>query len=266
MITANTVLRKDIAVTAGNTSAKRAWKPKVKTPKRHLAAVADNLPSWRTPRRWNQDDLFVPKLKFTPYAWSKLLFLRDLGDTEVGGFGISSEHDLFLIEDVRLVRQNCTAMSVAFEDEAVADFFDDQIDQDRQPEHFGRHWIHTHPGNRAEPSSTDEETFARVFDSAAWSVMFILAQGGETSARLKFGCGPARSFSCQSPLNGMHPFLRQTMRLGNRSTSIAFGPCLLAPHRINFPRRTGHSLRRIPTSLMSLDSLFWITTILASNT
>jgi hypothetical protein len=136
------------------------------------------------------DDRFVPTLRFTPYAWSKLLFLRDLGDTEVGGFGMSSEQNLFIIEDVLLIRQNCTAMSVAFEDEAVADFFDEQIDAGRQPECFGRVWVHTHPGNSAEPSSTDEDTFARVFDSASWAVMFILAQGGETYARLKFGSGP----------------------------------------------------------------------------
>ncbi len=152
MITANTVLRKDIAVTAENNSAKKPRKLKDKTPKRHLAAAADNLPSWRTPQCWDRDDLFVPTLKFTPYAWSKLLFLRDLGDTEVGGFGISSEHGLFLIEDVQLIRQHCTALSVAFDDEAVADFFDDQIDRGRQPERFGRCWIHTHPGHSAEPS------------------------------------------------------------------------------------------------------------------
>lgn len=141
-------------------------------------------------RRWERDDLCVPTLRFTPYAWSKLLFLRDLGDTEVGGFGISSEDDLFLIENIGLIEQSCTAMSVVFDDEAVADFFDEQIDAGRHPECFGRHWIHTHPGDSAEPSSTDEATFARVFDSTAWSVMFILAQGGETYARLKFGCGP----------------------------------------------------------------------------
>ena len=29
-----------------------------------------------------------PTLRFSPYAWAKLLFLRDLGETEVGGFGI----------------------------------------------------------------------------------------------------------------------------------------------------------------------------------
>ena len=29
-------------------------------------------------------------LRLSPTAWAKLLFLRDLGDTEVGGFGIAA--------------------------------------------------------------------------------------------------------------------------------------------------------------------------------
>ena len=39
-----------------------------------------------------------PTLRFTPYAWAKLVFLRDLGPAEVGGFGISADDDLLLIE------------------------------------------------------------------------------------------------------------------------------------------------------------------------
>ena len=53
-----------------------------------------------------------PMLRFTPYAWAKLVYLRDLGPTEVGGFGISAADDLFLIEDVQLVRQTCTVVTV----------------------------------------------------------------------------------------------------------------------------------------------------------
>ncbi len=132
----------------------------------------------------------MPTLRFSPYAWSKLLFLRDLGETEVGGFGISSEADLFLIEDFRLIQQCSTWATVKFADEAVADFFDEQVDLGRQPERCGRLWIHTHPGDSAEPSGTDEDTFARAFGASHWAVMFILARGGETYARLRFGCGP----------------------------------------------------------------------------
>ena len=129
-------------------------------------------------------------LRFTPYAWAKLLFLRDAGDTEVGGFGISSHEDLLLVEDICLVTQTCSVASVKFEDNAVADFFDRQVDMGLVPEQFGRIWIHTHPGDSPTPSSMDEATFDRCFGSADWSVMFILACGGKTYARLQMTVGP----------------------------------------------------------------------------
>ena len=56
----------------------------------------------------------------TPTAWAKLLFWRDLGTTEIGGFGISAAKDPLLIEDVRLVKQICSAVTVRFDDGAVA--------------------------------------------------------------------------------------------------------------------------------------------------
>ena len=136
-----------------------------------------------------------PSLRFTPYAWAKLLFLRDLGDTEVGGFGISAPDDLLLVMDFILVPQICSAVTVAFEDEAVADFFDQQIDLGRRPENCGRIWIHTHPGDSAQPSGVDEETFARVFGQCDWAVMAIVACGGQTSARLRFQAGPGGSLA-----------------------------------------------------------------------
>jgi proteasome lid subunit RPN8/RPN11 len=129
-------------------------------------------------------------LRFSPTAWAKLVFLRDTGDSEIGGFGISRADDLLLVEDISLVKQSCTWVQVKFDDESVADFFDDQVDAGRSPEQFGRIWIHTHPGNSPQPSGTDEATFARVFGGAHWAVMFILARGGETYARLRFNVGP----------------------------------------------------------------------------
>ncbi len=131
-----------------------------------------------------------PTLRFTPYAWAKLLYLRDRGDTEVGGFGISSSDDLLLVEDFRLVQQTCSSTSVEFDDTAVADFFDQQVDSGRSPEEFARIWLHTHPWDSAEPSGTDEKTFQRCFGSADWAVMCILARHGQRYARLRYGVGP----------------------------------------------------------------------------
>ena len=39
-----------------------------------------------------------PCLRLNPTAWAKLLYLRDLGDTEVGGFAISAVDDLLYVE------------------------------------------------------------------------------------------------------------------------------------------------------------------------
>lgn len=125
------------------------------------------------------------------------MFLRDQGPTEIGGFGITPANDLLLVEDVILVRQTCSPVTVEFDDAAVADYFDAQVDRGLKPEQFGRIWLHTHPGTSAAPSDTDEETFARVFGACQWGVMFILARGGETSARLKINAGPG----CAVPLD-----------------------------------------------------------------
>jgi proteasome lid subunit RPN8/RPN11 len=140
-------------------------------------------------------------MRFSPVSWAKLLFLRDRGTTEVGGFAVTPADDLLYVEDVRLVRQSCTAVSVAFDDTAVAEFFEEQVDLGRRPEQFARIWIHTHPGESAEPSQVDEETFGRVFGSCDWALMFILARGGETYGRLRFRAGPGGGFEISTQLD-----------------------------------------------------------------
>ena len=105
-------------------------------------------------------------LRFTPYAWAKLVFLRDIGETEIGGFGIAEDpDDPLLITDIQTVEQDCTSVTVEFDDGSVADLFDRLVDEGLQPEQFARVWIHTHPDIGAEPSGVDEETFQRVFGS-----------------------------------------------------------------------------------------------------
>lgn len=131
-----------------------------------------------------------PALAFSPYAWAKLVFFRDYGETEIGGFGITSKESPLLVTDFLTVSQETTPCSVCFDDEAVADFFEDQVDAGRMPAEFGRIWLHTHPGDSPTPSSTDEQTFARVFGSCDWSVMFIMARDGKSYARLHFSAGP----------------------------------------------------------------------------
>lgn len=111
-----------------------------------------------------------------------------------------------MIEDVELVTQECSPVEVRFEDAAVADFFEDQVDRGRRPEQFARVWIHTHPGQSAQPSGTDEETFARVFGATDWAVMAILARGGQTYARLSYFTGPGADLELAVQVDYSRPF------------------------------------------------------------
>jgi hypothetical protein len=131
----------------------------------------------------------LPELTLSAAAWIKLQYLCHRCETEVGAFGLSSDIDPLYIEDVCTVAQRCTEVSVAFDDAAVADFFEDQVALGRGPARCGRVWIHTHPGDSAEPSGLDERTFDRVFGRCDWAVMLILARGGQLTCRLRLNAG-----------------------------------------------------------------------------
>src|SRR5437764_14410734 len=120
-------------------------------------------------------------LVFAPLAWLKLQYLCHAGPTEVAGLGLSHPIDPLYLEDVLVVRQRATAVTVGFDDAAVADLFDDMADAGVPLGRFARVWVHTHPGASVPPSATDEATFARVFGGCDWAVMAILGRTGRTS-------------------------------------------------------------------------------------
>ncbi|MBI9018783.1 MAG: hypothetical protein JEZ07_16145 [Phycisphaerae bacterium] len=130
-----------------------------------------------------------PQLRFTPYAWSKLIFMRDMTDNEVGGFGITDTDDLLLVTDIVIIKQKVTVVTVNFDDIAVADYFEEMVARGLRPEQFARIWIHTHPGFDPDPSGTDEQTFNRVFGSCNFSVMAIIAKKNKSYCRLHFNSG-----------------------------------------------------------------------------
>ena len=118
------------------------------------------------------------------------MYFRDKSDNEVGGFAITDADDLLFVRDFVTVKQEVTAVSVKFDDSAVADLFDAQVDLGRKPEQFARIWLHSHPGDSPEPSAVDEATFDRVFGNCQWAMLFVVAQDNKTYARLRFNVGP----------------------------------------------------------------------------
>lgn len=119
---------------------------------------------------------------------------------------MSAADDPLLIVDILTVKQRCTPITVAFDDGAVADLFDELVDHGIGPERFARIWIHSHPGNCPLPSSTDESTFRRVFGRNDWSVMAIVACGGASYARLSFHTGPGGALKIPVRVDYGQPF------------------------------------------------------------
>ncbi len=76
----------------------------------------------------------------------------------------------------------------------------------RKPEQFGGCWLHTHQGASPCPSGTDEDTFKRGFGHWQWAAMFILANDGETYARLRFNVGPKGDTVIPVLIDGSQPF------------------------------------------------------------
>ena len=151
-------------------------------------------------------DSNLPTLRFTPYAWRKLVFFRDIQELEVGGFGVCTSDDPLFVEDFALVKQECGTVSIEFDDNGLADYYDDMTDEGLHPNQYSRIWIHTHPDIGASPSKTDEDTFKEKFSSPDWAVMFILAKGGQTTCELRFNRGPGMSVEIPIGIDYTTPF------------------------------------------------------------
>lgn len=129
-------------------------------------------------------------LRFTPRTWAKILYMRDKGDSEIGGFGITATEDPLLVTDFVLVPQECTGATVDIEGRDVNDHMNKMMDAGLAPWQCVNIWIHTHPGNCPNPSQTDEDNFKENFGASHWAVFFILAKDGEEYAQLRFNVGP----------------------------------------------------------------------------
>jgi proteasome lid subunit RPN8/RPN11 len=143
------------------------------------------------------DDTLIPRIAFHPPAghnllfsrlvWEKFVWMRDYGNVEVGGFAVTSPDDPLYILDFELVKQTVTSGSIDFDDNSMIDRMTRRgIDNGEDPETYQRIWIHTHPGQSADPSTVDYETFNKCYKAEPWAVMLILAKGGEVTASLRY--------------------------------------------------------------------------------
>lgn len=133
-----------------------------------------------------------PVLKFTPFAWGKLVSLNNISTCEIGAYGISDPDDLLVVKDIYLPQQTVSGVEVKFDDEGIQDYYEEQVlIYGRHPREFARIWIHSHPwhGDTLNPSGTDEDTFRRCFGECDWAIMFIINNDERYYCRMSIRTG-----------------------------------------------------------------------------
>lgn len=129
-------------------------------------------------------------LRFSPFAYAKLIYWRDIGQTEIGCYAIMGTSDPLLITDLKMIKQTCSSVSVDFDKEDSIKFVEEMTDKGLSPWQHSSCFIHTHPGDSPSPSQADEENFRDNFSIANCSIFYILAKGGKDYTRMRFNVPP----------------------------------------------------------------------------
>lgn len=139
----------------------------------------------------------VEALRFSKKAWEKLVFMCHSADTEVSGFGRCPPDDLLYVEDIVILKQECRHAYTIIDPDDLAAYMERLAIANVPLQSAMSIWIHTHPEMSANPSSTDEDTFAQHLENTNWMVMMIRSRTGDATARLGFKAGPGAGI----PLN-----------------------------------------------------------------
>lgn len=133
---------------------------------------------------------FGNELRFTPYAYGKLIWMRDRGPTEVAGYCTTGTDDPLLVTDLRLIKQKCNPIYFELDPDDTVEDVERTLDMGLSPWATHNLLFHSHPGNSPHPSGNDEENFKKAFAHPNWAIMLIIARDGSTYCRLKINTAP----------------------------------------------------------------------------
>jgi len=144
-------------------------------------------------------DLNIPQ-----HTLFKLQAWRDMGETEVTGFFVTEKGDMRNVIDAIIIKAECSVATVDISAEAIENMYLSLAKKDIYPDQL-QIWWHTHPGNSASPSHTDEKTFAELGQDRPLNIMYILASGGDEFAQISVTDIKSK-IMLRSEINIKHPF------------------------------------------------------------
>lgn len=144
----------------------------------------------KTEKFLTPDQSYSDVLRISPFAFAKMVFWRNCGDTEVAAYATTKTRDPLFITDFRLIKQECTGITFDLNTDDLAEDVERTLDDGLCPWQTHNILCHSHPGNSPGPSGTDEANFAKAFSRPDWAIMLIIAQDSSTYCRLKLNVGP----------------------------------------------------------------------------
>lgn len=146
------------------------------------------------------DGLVKPQVLILPEAKAQMDAYIRLCDMEVSGLGyVKQEGSVFLVESVLLLPQECSGASTELDAEGLAQFYTDQIRQNKDTGNI-RLWWHSHCNSGVFWSGVDTANIDRLMDTSPWLVSIVGNKRGEYRTRLDLN-EPVRLSVDELPLN-----------------------------------------------------------------
>ena len=124
------------------------------------------------------------KIKFENLAYKKLLFYVNNCDIEISGYGKSRvEGNEIIIEDIGLIKQECTGTNTDIDDEATMLFFQEKMRGGEDVKKWNV-WWHSHVDFGVFWSTTDEKTAAEMSSGGDYLISIVANKKGDYLGRI----------------------------------------------------------------------------------
>lgn len=131
----------------------------------------------------HKEHYVLPTIYILPHVKARLDAYIAGCDVEISGLGTAHQQGRdFIIDDVFLLKQECTAGSTDIDDEAAAQFLCEAIRDGHDPATL-RVWWHSHASFGCFWSTTDEGTID-VLSGGAWLISIVGNHAGQYRGRL----------------------------------------------------------------------------------
>jgi proteasome lid subunit RPN8/RPN11 len=130
-----------------------------------------------------------PKIYLSIEAYQKMRLWVEMAKGEISWLGSVSEirdqdnrFEAFLIEDIHLLKQTCSSVNTALDDQSVGQFLTEMVMKNQDTSKI-KAWIHSHASMKCFWSNIDEECISNLANSS-YVISIVTNKDGDILARV----------------------------------------------------------------------------------